>query len=367
MPLSWKRKPKPETIQAEKRQRERIDRIAWTLYESRFSHNKKIDKDNIWTTAEKIAKSPVRRALFTCNRPFIKLEKLIWEPILTWADNQALLSLLGVIGNVGLIIAVGMYIGSEKQRRDTEVLTAWQTLTNAHGQSGNGGRIHALEFLNASPRNTKYDYPGANWRRRAICLWICTWPSESLAGIDLSVDAIETQKPTSQEETSDEKLPKTDPRRVYLASVQLPETNLFSANFEGAYLWRANFEGAYLGDANLEETYLGGVNFERARLEYASLEGAYLDSANLEGAYLWRANFEGADLGRASLKGAYLGSANFEGARLDYANLEEARSITQQQISSAKLCSTILPANISLDPNRDCKELGITPETGFSK
>ena len=168
MPLSWKRKPKPKAVPIDKRRQEQINQIAWTLYESRFSHNKTIDKRNIWITAEKIAKSPLRRALFTCNRPFIKLEKLIWEPILVWADNQALLSLLGLIGNVGLIIAVGMYIGSEKQRRDAEVLTAWQTITNAYSQPGDGGRIHALEFLNASPRNREDDYPGANWESDLI-------------------------------------------------------------------------------------------------------------------------------------------------------------------------------------------------------
>ena len=374
MPLSWKRKPKPKTSQAEKRQREHINRIAWTLYESRVSQNKEIDKDNIWTTAEKIAKSPLRKALFTCNRPFIKLEKLIWEPILTWADNQALLSLLGVIGNVGLIIAVGMYIGSEKQRRDTEVLTAWQTLTSAHGQPGSGGRIQALEFLNASPRNSKYS--GANWRRRAICLWICTWPNESLAGIDLSVDAIEPPGPITQEETSDKKASRTIPRRVYLYGVQLPGAYLFYANLEGTNLGAANLERANLGgfsnlkgtsfwSANLKGANLGSANLEGASLTLDNLKGAHLDAANLERAFLMRANLEGADLDGANLEGADLESSNLKGVTLKSTNLEGAINLTQQQISQAKLCGTILPPDISLDPNRDCKELGINPKTGL--
>ena len=41
-----------------------------------------------------------------------------------------------------------------------------------------GGRMRALEFLNASPRNKGYDYPGVNWRRRDSCLWTCTWLCE---------------------------------------------------------------------------------------------------------------------------------------------------------------------------------------------
>ncbi|MEM9808514.1 MAG: hypothetical protein AAF959_24910 [Cyanobacteria bacterium P01_D01_bin.56] len=206
MPLSWKRKPKSEKNRKEKQQHY-TEQVAYKLYQNRCLRNQSEDAKSDWEMAEKIAKSPLGRVLFTCHQPFIKLEKLIWEPILTWADNQALLSLLGVIGNVGLIIAVGMYIGSEKQRRDAEVLTAWQTLTNAYCQPGNGGRIKALEFLNASPRNREYDYHGANWRRRAICLWICTWPSESLAGIDLSADEVEIPAQANL-------------RRVYLARVQ---------------------------------------------------------------------------------------------------------------------------------------------------
>ncbi len=225
MSLSWKRKPKPKKAPTN-RQQERTNRIAWALYKKQLPNDRQLNKDEIWLEAEKVSKSRWRTALFYCNRPFITLEKRILEPILAWANDLALLDLLGLVGNVGLIIAVGMYIGSEKQRRDTEVLTAWQTLTNAYGQPGNGGRIHALEFLNASPRDAEYDYleflnaslrnekydkyPGANWRRRAICLWICTWPSESLAGIDLSADDIELPEPTAQKKTSDEKSTNTN-------------------------------------------------------------------------------------------------------------------------------------------------------------
>lgn len=351
MPLSWKRNPKNEKIRKERRQ-EQINKIVWKLYDHQSPHNKKINKDTLWTTAEKIAKSPLRTAVFNCNRPFIKIEKFIWEPILTWADNQALLSLLGVVGNVGLIIAVGMYIGSEKQRRDTEVLTAWQTLTNAHGQPGNGGRIHALEFLNASPRNQEYDYPGANWRRRASCLWICTWKPESLAGIDLSAEPINTPEPDTQETSPDDEKPNNDIRSVYLSNIQLP----------GADLWHANLEGADLVLANLEGADLWHVNLEGAFLRQANLEGANLKFANLKGAFLRQANLEGTDLRQANLKGAFLGSASLEGANLRQANLEGVEVLTQEQISQAKLCNTKFPADISLDPNRDCKELGIELE-----
>lgn len=53
-----------------------------------------------------------------------------------------------------------------------------------------------------------------------------------------------------------------------------------------------------------------------------------------------------------------------QGANLTYANLEGAKSLTQDQIKQAGLCDTKLPPEILLDPNRDCKDLGIDPETG---
>ncbi|MEM9485300.1 MAG: pentapeptide repeat-containing protein [Cyanobacteria bacterium P01_F01_bin.116] len=320
MPLSWKRKPKSETSRKEKR-RHYTEQIAYKLYQNRCLRNQSEDANSDWEMAEIIAKSPLRKVLFTCHQPFIKLENLIWEPILTWADNQALLSLLGVIGNVGLIIAVGMYIGSEKQRRDAEKFAAWQTITNAQGQPGSGGRKEALEFLNASSpskdyklwkslsasfRDEKYkEYPGANWRRRAICLWLCTWAGASLEGIDL----------TATGET------------VYLKDVQLPD----------AQLGKANLAGADLRDANLQD--------------------AQLWDAKLQNAFLWNANFQGAFFEDANLAGAELTNTNFVNA-----NLEGAKNLKPEQISQAKLCATKLPPDISLDPNRDCEELGIELE-----
>lgn len=179
-------------------------------------------------------------------KPFVWMEKRIWEPLLSWGENQALISLLGLLGNLGLIIAVVSYIGLEKQRRDDQVYAAWQTITNAQGQSGNGGRILALEFLNASP--------GANWRLHFpwICIsedWLCSkWEAESLDGVDLA--------------------------RAYLAGIQLPHASLVEANLEGAVLWGANLQGANLEEANLQGAKLGAVNLQGARLDEANFQGA---------------------------------------------------------------------------------------------
>jgi len=286
MPWQWSNRSKARKSRQEQRQ-QATEGIAFELYQNRLLLGRPGDQGSDWEKACEIARSPIKTALFSGHCVWIRLEKRIGEPILAWVNDQAVLSLLGVIGNLGLILAVVTYIGSEKQRRDAEVLNAWQTITSAYGQAGSGGRIQALEFLNASP--------GANWRRKFpwFCapLNLCLWAPENLGAINISV-------------------PGESNERVYLGGI----------NLKKAYLREANLEGADLREANLEGADLGGAN----------LEGAYLGEANLEGAYLIGANLEGADLGGAKLEGAIL-------------------------------CRTTLPKDTNLDPNRDCKELGIDP------
>ena len=408
-----KKRKSVSRISRDERLRERAEKVAYKLYLNRLLLKRQGDALKDRKTAEEIVQSPLKTALFAINRAFIKLEKRTWEPLLAWANNQALLSLLGLIGNAGIIIAVLTYVGSEKQRREAEVLNAWQTITSAHGQTGSGGRIQALEFLNASP--------GANWRRRFpwFCapLPLCTWPAESLNGVNLTVGSDNSSPPDEQSKSSDGDRTIESPARVYrvyLARIQLPGArlrdanleraylrnanlggadlgdaylegawlfeanlggadlrdaylggaNLLNANLEGAILWNANLEGANVQGANLEGADLSDANLERARLQAAYLEGADLWNANLEGAGLFNANLEGASLLDANLEGAFLEYANLEGANLSEANLEGAINLTKDRLTQAKLCRTNLPEGITLNPNRDCEELGIDPETG---
>ena len=257
MPLPWKRNS-PSQPASEEKQPSPTEKIAYESYQTRQLLKRSGDRHTDWENAEKIVRNPVRKALHCCHRPFIRLEKNTWEPLLAWANNQALLSLLGLVGNIGLIIAVATYIGSEKQRRDAEVLNAWQTITSAHGQAGSGGRIQALEFLNASP--------GANWRRKFpwFCapLEFCIWEAESLDGLDLSVDVTGDDDVSEQSGPSENPLYNTLKTDVYLRAIQLPRASLRFANLEGGDLRFANLEGAVLEDANLEEGDLRFANLE---------------------------------------------------------------------------------------------------------
>ena len=391
------RKPAPQQSPEEKL-RSRTKSIAQQLYQNRLILQKEGDEKSDWELAQQIVQSPVRSALLSCHIQFIQLEKRAWEPLLEWANRQALLGIFGLVGNVGIIVAVLTYVGSEKQRRDAEVLNAWQTITNASGQAGSGGRIQALEFLNASP--------GANWRRRFpwFCapMSLCVWPAESLAGVNLAVDSLEKANENNSTVMNRDRI---SANRAYLSEIQLPNASLHSANLEGAVLLSANLEGAILAysnlkgailvdanlegaglrSANLEGTNLsvanlkgaglGSANLEGTNLSVANLEGANLSAANLEGANLSAANLEGANLSAANLKGAVLEEANLEGAvlfaanlksaNLSAANLEGIERIQTKQLTQAKLCRTKLPTGIDLSENRDCAELGIDLERGF--
>ncbi len=147
-----------------------------------------------------------------------------------------------------------------------------------------------------------------------------------------------------------------------LRYANLKEAGLGGANLKGAYLVGAHMEGANLIGANLKRASLYKANLKEANLYIAHLEGANLRYANLEGAGLGGVNLEGAYLGGAHLKGAGLGGAHLEGAYLGGANLKGA-DLSNANLEKAKLCRTTLPEGINLDPDRDCKELGIDLET----
>ncbi|MEM9804062.1 MAG: pentapeptide repeat-containing protein [Cyanobacteria bacterium P01_D01_bin.56] len=325
MPWLSKRQENPQRT-AEEKQREHIERVAHELYQNRLLLGRSGNAKSDWEVATKIVRSDWHTMLFSIHRPVIQLEKKVWEPLLDWANNQALLGLLGLIGNISIIIALTTYIGSEEQRREAEVLNAWQTITSAHGQTSSGGRIQALEFLNTSP--------GANWRRKFpwFCapLPLCIWPRENLAGIDLSLDL--TDKPQFSEASS----------RVYFVKIQLPRADLRFSNLERAILTRANLKDATLGSVNLEDATLWLTNLEGAELQRANLKNATLKSTNLEG--------------------VDLDSVNLEGAVFLTTDLRNTKNLTQanfEKSSSPLICNSPLPDGIELTggKDRDCNQV----------
>ena len=320
--LKRKRNPLSKQSPSKKQSKEEsTQQIAYVLYQRRLLLKRLGDSQSDWETAEKIAEDPLRKALFRWHGSFIALEKNTWEPALNWASNQALLSLLGLGANVGLIVAVATYVGSEKHRRNAEVLNAWQTITNAHMQAGNGGRIQALEFLNASP--------GANWRRKFP--WVCApspqclWPSESLDGINLAVETDTELTAVIEKNLVDSKAePAITIDRVYLRDLNLVGASLQGANLQGVDLSGANLTDADLKYANLKGALLVGTNLSGSDLTYANLENANLTQSNLREANLSQANLSGALIALADLTETHIYGASFQNASLYGSNFNRA-------------------------------------------
>lgn len=181
---------------------------------------------------------------------------------------------------------------------------------------------------------------------------------------------------------SDADLSATILREVNFRDVNLNNANLCLAKFDSANLNFASIVDANLTLADLSCASLDGAKFCRSDLSCASLMSASvchadlsrvnLRNATLRYADLSNANLSNADLSKADLRdseltAAALNSSNFNGCRFNNARLIGAdfrnSNITQEQLINAKLCLTILPDGIDLNPDRDCQELRIDPET----
>lgn len=173
------------------------------------------------------------------------------------------------------------------------------------------------------------------------------------------------------------KLNNADLSNADLSNVDLSNADLSSAIFNladlvGAKLNNAKLDNAKLMRAFLIEASMRWADLTNADLTSADLPNAYLTDANLSGACMKSANLSKADLSKADLSKANLSKANlseacmwdvnFSNADLSNANLSRGRNLTDEQLTLAKLCRTTLPDSITLDPNRDCKALGIDPE-----
>jgi uncharacterized protein YjbI with pentapeptide repeats len=149
-----------------------------------------------------------------------------------------------------------------------------------------------------------------------------------------------------------------------LSSTNLRDANLRGANLRGANLCDANLCDANLSDANLRGANLRSANLSDANLRSANLSHANLSHANLSDTNLSDTNLNDADLRNADLRDAHLDHANLNDANLGHANLSDTGNLTEDQLTQAKLCRTTIPNDITLDPNRDCEELGLDLEKG---
>jgi len=175
-----------------------------------------------------------------------------------WLSNWRLLEVLGYLERFGVLVAVIFYFGESGDRVKQKHYQAWQVINSAQGKGGNGGRIEALEELNAD--------------------------GVSLVGVDLS--------------------------SAFLHGVELRKAMLSRSTLDGADARESELAGADLQNASLR-----GANFRTADLKGVELNGSTLDDADLNGALLRDADFTGTSLENVDLRAADLAGANWKGIR----------------------------------------------------
>lgn len=266
-----------------------------------------------------------------------------------WIDKIESISIIS-----GVIIF--LFVQGE-ERRKQEQYEAWQVVNSAHGQSGSGGRIQALQDLNkAGVDLSGLSAPKADLK--GIHLENAQLFRADLSGAWLSVACLNGAK------LSEAKLQRADLRDAKLCGADLIFANLTRTNLVGANLTGANLIGAILCETKFYGAILDGAilkgremknlslettKFREADLTTAKFCGSQMFMADLTKAKLTGADFSNTVLDKAVLAETDLRHVNFEGAILtetDFteADLTNARNLTIDQLMSAKLCRTKLPS-----------------------
>jgi hypothetical protein len=165
-------------------------------------------------------------------------------------SNWSFLEVLEYLSSFGVLIAVIFYFGESGDRVKQKHYQAWHVINTAQGKGGNGGRIEALQELNAD--------------------------GVSLVGVDVS--------------------------GAFLQSIRLQRASLARSNFSAADLRDSDLTFADLSDSDLRST----------NLRHSILRGAKLERADMTEADLFGADLTGADLSGATLANADLRNTNLD-------------------------------------------------------
>lgn len=182
--------------------------------------------------------------------PFIALE-WIWEWFAFALSNWTFLEVLDYLETFSVLVAVIFYFSESGDRVKQRHYQAWQVVNTAQGKGGSGGRIEALQELNAD--------------------------RVDLVGVDVS--------------------------GAFLQGVRLQKARLVRANFSAADAREAKLQSADLTDANLQSANFRTGDFSNAMLLRANFDESDLTGADLAGAALNGASFVDADLTNADLSG----------------------------------------------------------------
>jgi hypothetical protein len=174
---------------------------------------------------------------------------LAFEYVADWVayllSNWSFLEVLEYLGTFSVLIGVIFYFSESGDRVKQRHYQAWQVINTAQGKGGSGGRIEALQELNAD--------------------------KVPLVGVDVS--------------------------SAFLQGLDLRGANLMRADFSAADLRNSDLIGVNLTLANLHS-----ANLRDSSLDHAVFANADLADVDLAGSSLVGADFSGADLDDADLR-----------------------------------------------------------------
>jgi len=186
--------------------------------------------------------------------PLRRIEWL-WEWAAYGLSRWKFLEVLEYLGSLSVLVGVIFYFSESGDRIKQRHYQAWQVINTAQGKGGSGGRIEALQELNAD--------------------------KIPLVGVDAS--------------------------SAFLQGIQLERASLLRANVSAADLRGSALRFADLTYADLHSSNLRNSNLERAIFSNANLSDADLFGSNLAGA-----KFDGADLTSADMRNADLESIGWQ-------------------------------------------------------
>src|SRR6266403_403046 len=164
-------------------------------------------------------------------------------------SNWSFLEVLEYLSSFGVLIAVVFYFSESGDRLKQKHYQAWQVINTAQGRGGNGGRIDALQELNAD--------------------------RVPLVGVDVSGAFLQG---------------------IHLQSAHLSRSNFSAADLRDSDLSSADMSDANLRSANCRHCILRSIDLERADLTDSDLVNADLTGADISGAVLANADLRNANL-----------------------------------------------------------------------
>ena len=182
--------------------------------------------------------------------PFIAIE-WISEWLAFVLSRWSLLEVLEYLSAFSVLVAVIFYFSESGDRIKQRHYQAWQVINTAQGKGGSGGRIEALQELNAD--------------------------KVPLVGVDVS--------------------------SAFLQGLDLHGANLMRSDFSSADLRNSNLAGVDFTLANLNTANLRGASLDHAKCVQTDLRDADLAGSSLVGADLSGASLDDADLRGADLNG----------------------------------------------------------------